>query len=169
MRRFVEIVAAMLALSASAFDSEAWMAKRDMQKLEALRLRQAYRKLSREVTTPATDVSVPFDTFEDGSIKTSVFAKQAQYFMNSGFVWASGVVVKKFKRDGSVDAVIEAQNCLIDRFTKSGWADGPAKLTQGKTVIDGEDVYFSSIAGFVRANRRSRIVTQDLKTGGLRP
>lgn len=169
MRRFIEILVCGLSLTASAFDSDAWQAKRELLSQEAERLRVKYSKLVRQVVSPATDVTVPFDTFPDGSVKTIIQAKKVQYFVDGGFVWAQGVTVRKFKRDGSLDIQIEAGECLIDRYTKSGWIEGPARLTMDKTVMDGENVYFSSPEGYVRTMRNARIVSVDLKTGGLRP
>lgn len=169
MRLFIEILVCGLALTASAFDSDAWLAKRELLNQEVDRLRSTYTNLVTRVVSPATDVTVPFDTFEDGSVKTVIQAEQAQYFVDGGFVWAHGVTVRKFKRDGSLDLRIDAQDCLIDRHTKSGWVEGPARLTMDKTVMDGENIYFSSPEGYVRTTRNARIVSEDLKTGGLRP
>lgn len=169
MRRFIEILVCCLSLTASAFDSDAWLTKRELLSQEAERLRSTYTNLVRQVVSPATDVTVPFDTFPDGSVKTIIEAKKAQYFVNGGFVWAQNVMVRKFKRDGSLDVQIDARECLVDRYTKSGWVEGPARLTMDKTVMDGENVYFSSPEGYVRTTRNARIVSEDLKTGGLRP
>lgn len=169
MRRFIEILACGLSLTASAFDSDAWLAKRELLNQEVDRLRAQYTNLVTHVVNPAENVIVPFETFDDGSVKTILQAEKAQYFVDGGFVWAHGVTVKKFKRDGSLDLQIEAGECLVDRHTKSGWVQGPARLTMDKTVMNGEDVYFSSPEGYVRTTRNACIVSEDLKTGGLRP
>ena len=154
------------ALGAWAFDSTAWLEKRADLEHEINRLRAAYRQCARNVQTPAEDVTVPVETFPDGSVKTSVHAQKAQYFLASGLVWAEGVTVRKFKRDGTLDLTLEAQNCVIDRLTKSAWAEGAAKLTQGETVFRGQGVYFSSPEGYVRVTRDSSFESNDLKGGG---
>lgn len=169
MRIFISIALAFLAVSANAFDSSAWDEKRRMHLVEAERLQGEYAKAVERTTEPAENVTVPFDTFEDGSVKTLVFAKRAQYFLDSGIVYAEGVTLKKLKKDGSLDARLDAESCVIDRYTKSGWAEGQTILVQGKTTFKGEGVYFSSPDGYVKVSKKSDIVSEDLSFGGLRP
>lgn len=163
-------LAALLALppgAAAAFDSAAWMERRDDLAHEVGRLREAYGKCAAEAQSPAEDVTMPVETFPDGSVKTSVQAKRAQYFLDSGLVWAEGVTVRTFRKDGSSDMTLEAQNCVVDRLTKSGWAEGSVKVTQGETVFRGRGVYFSSPEEYVRVTQGSEMESVDLGGGGL--
>lgn len=169
MRIFVSIVLAFAASSAMAFDSAKWLEKREFLTREVERLQAAYRKCSANINQPAEDVTVPLETFDDGSVKSVVHANRAQYFMKEGLVWAEGVIVKKFKPDGSLDARIDAQSCIIDRFTKSGWSEGPTKVEHKSTVFTGNGVYFSSPEGYVKIVKDSDVVSKDLKFGGMRP
>jgi hypothetical protein len=156
----------LLAAGAFAFDSEKWMQKRDDLTHEVERLRAAYAKCVAQLQTPAEDVTVPIETFPDGSVKFVVRAKKAQYFLDSDLVWAEGVVARKFKKDGSLDMTLEAANCVVDRLTKSGWAEGAATLTQGESVFRGKGIYFSSPEGYVRVTQDSDLDSKDLKSGG---
>ena len=168
MKAAIETVCVLAALTASAaFDSTEWLAKREMLTLEAERLQAAYSNCLARVSEAAEDVVVPLETFPNGSVKSSVFAKKAVFFLDTGLVWASGVCVKKQDEDGRVLSQIDARSCVIDRTTKSGWAEGPARLRHGTTEFVGEGVYFSSPEGFVSVMRKSRIVSRDLKFGGL--
>lgn len=151
------------ALGASAFDSAAWLEKRADLSNEVARLQAAYRQCVLALETPAEDVALPLETYPDGAVKTSVQAKKAQYFLQSGLVWAEGVVVRTFKPDGSPDFVLEAASGVIDRETKSAWAEGPARLTQGGTVFQGRGVYFSAPEGYVRVTRDADLQSSDLK------
>ena len=63
-------------------------------------------------------------------------------------------------------AMIEAQNCVVDRFSKSGWAEGPATLVHGKTTFRGKGVYFSSPEAYVKVFEGADVDSQDLKFGG---
>ena len=148
---------------AHAFDSAAWFAKRADLTNEVARLQAAYRQCAQAVDSPAEDVALPIETHPDGSVKTSVQAKKAQYFLQSGLVWGEDVVVRTFKADGSPDLVLEAKNCVVDRLTKSAWAEGPARLTQGGTVFRGRGVYFSSPEGYVRVTQDADLESTDLK------
>ena len=157
----------LLAASAAfAFDSEAWMQKRADLTNEVARLQAEYAKCAAAVQAPAEDVTVPIETFPDGSVKISVHAEKAQYFLDTGLVWAEGVTLRKFKKDGSLDMTLEAANCIVDRETKSGWAEGAATLTQGESVFRGKGIYFSSPEGYVRVTQDSDLDSKDLKTGG---
>ena len=150
-----------------AFDSAEWLDKRELLAREAERLQAAYTNCVAMLEVPAEDVTVPVETFEDGSVKVIIYAKKAQYFLDKGLVWAEGVAVKRFKKDGTQEAMIEAQNCVVDRFSKSGWAEGAATVTHGKTVFRGNGVYFSSPEAYVKVFDDVRVDSKDLKFGGL--
>ena len=149
-----------------AFDSDGWHGKREVFAREAERLRAVYSNCLVQVAVPAENVTIPVETFDDGSVKVMIFAKKAQYFLDKGLVWAEDVTVRRFKPDGTLEAKIEAKNCVVDRFSKSGWAEGLATVTHGKTVFKGEGVYFSSPEGYVRVVERTDVESKDLKFGG---
>ncbi len=155
--------------SSFAFNSEEWLGKREVLAREAERLRLAYSNCVAQLEVPAENVTVPVETFEDGSVKVMIFAAKAQYFLKQGLIWAEGVTVKKFKQDGTLDAQIDARNCVVDRFSKSGWAEGPATVVHGKTTFRGRGVYFSSPEAYVKVFDESEIDSRDLKFGGVRP
>ena len=168
MKALIETVCILAAFAASAaFDSEEWLAKREMLSLEAERLRVAFTNCAAQVKDPAEDITVPLETFPDGSVKSSIHAKRAMLFLDTGLVWAEDVTVQKRDEAGRVVSQIDAKNCVVDRMTKSGWADGPAKITHGSTVFEGEGVYFSSPEAYVMVKRRSKIVSKDLTFGGV--
>ena len=141
MPKFASIVLCLLAAaSAQAFDSAEWLGKRQLLLREAERLRAAYSNCLSRVQSPAEDVTVPVETFADGSVKTVVVAKRAHFFVREGLVWAEGVVIRKFRADGSQEVRVEADSCVVDRSTKSGWAEGRARVVQGRSVFRGKDV-----------------------------
>lgn len=169
MKAAIEILAALAAFAASAaFDSTTWLAKREMLTREAERLQAAYSNCVTRTREAAEDVTVPLETFPDGSIKSSVSARRAVFFLDTGLVWGEGVTVRKLDDGGAVVSQIDAAHCVIDRTTKSGWAEGPAKLRHGTTEFTGENVYFSSPEGYVSVMRKTRIASKDLKFGGVR-
>ncbi len=170
MKMMLAILAALAAATgAFAFEADAWHQKRDAILLEANRLKNAYQACLKNLETPAEDVVVPIETFPDGSVKSIIHANKAQYFLKEGLVWAEGVTARKYKKDGSLDTVIVARHCVVDRVAKAGWAEGRARVTHGKTVLDGEDVYFSSPEGYVKVFKSAKVDSTDLKLGGVRP
>lgn len=162
-RALVLSLAGLSCWASFAFDSTAWLEKRDDLTHEVDRLRGAYAACVKRLQAPAEDVSLPVETFPDGSVKTTVQAKKAQYFLNSGLVWAEGVVVRTFKEGGSPDLVLEAASGVVDRLTKSGWAEGDVRITQGGSVFRGRGVYFSSPEEYVRVTRDSDFESTDFK------
>lgn len=170
MRTFASLALVVLALDLMAFDSADWLGKRELLTREAERLRAAYSNCVARLEVPADDVTVPVETFPDGSVKVIIHAKRAQYFADSGLVWAEGVTVKRFASDGTEDGWIEAASCVVDRFAKSGWAEGPATVVHGKTTFRGKGVYFSSTDAYVKVFEESSVRSEDLKFGmGVRP
>lgn len=159
MKGFVTVLTVFVATFALAFDVESWLQSREPHLAEIERLRAAYSNCVARLDVPAENVTIPIETFEDGSVKSVAYAKRAMYFLDSGLVWAEGVDVKKLKKDGTLDTHVEAARCVIDRLSKSGWAEGPAKVTHGKTTVSGEGVYFSSAEGYVRVLSRSKVMS----------
>lgn len=146
---------------------DAWLEKREILTREAERLRDAYKKLAPQMTEPAENLVVPLDTYENGALKTTVTAAKAQVFIKKGLIVAQGVVVRKFDEAGAEVSSIEAADCILDRETKSGWAKGPFRISNAKTTFTGEDAYFSSEEGYVTSFGKSKLVSTDLKMGGV--
>ena len=133
-----------------AFDSAEWHGKRELFAREAERLMAAYSNCAARVSEPAEQVTIPVETFPDGSVKTLVSAKKARYFLKEGLVWAEDVEVRQNAADGSAAGRIEAASCVVDRNSRSGWAEGAAKVTYGKSVLTGSGVFFSAPDSYVK-------------------
>lgn len=153
-------------LLALAFDSTTWFQKREMLTHEAERLEGMYKKYAAMVDTPATDVFVPIETFPDGSIRSSLKAKKAMYFLEDGYLWGEDVVIERFSEDNKVESMIKANNVIVDRQTKSGWVEGIAIIYHEGTIFRGVGVYFSSPEGYLISTKKSKIISKGLKFGG---
>lgn len=143
-----------------------WLAKREMLTHEAERLRDAYRVHAANVEAAAEDVTLPIDTYENGAVKLVVVAKKAQIFTKEDFILAWDVTIRKLDENGEELSKIEASTCIVDRTTKSGWAEGPIKIANEKTSFSGENVYFSSIEGYVMSFTKSKLISVDMRLGG---
>lgn len=155
--------------STYAFDSAEWHGKRELLAREAERLMAVYTNCCAKVKDPAENVTIPVETYDDGSVKVLVRAGRAQYFLAEGLVWAEDVEVRKLAKGGAVEARLEAKNCIVDSKAKSGWAEGAAKVTQGKTTFAGKGVYFSASDSYVKVFGGSVVESSDLKFGGGMP
>ena len=163
---------AALALVASggafaAFNSADWHGKRELFAREAERMAAVYSNCVRQVNAPAENVTVPVETYEDGSVKVLVSAEKAQYFLKEGLVWGEGVTVRQLGRDGKEEGRIDARNCVIDKNARSGWVEGPARVRQGKLECRGRNVDFAAAESGVRVFEQSEVESADLKFGGL--
>lgn len=156
----------LVALLAVAFDSSAWLQKREMMTLEAERLQAVYAKYSQSEEAPAKDVFIPIETFADGSIRSSIKAKKAMYHLDDGFLVGEDVVIERFNEAGKVESMIKADHVLVDRQMKSGWVEGTAIIYHSGTIFRGEGVYFSSPEGYIMSSAKSKIISKGLKFGG---
>ena len=169
MRRTVLALALVLvAASAAAFDSSAWFARRARMERAALELRAAYSNCVANLTAPAEDLTVPIEHFPDGAVKATISAKRAQFFLDTGYVWGEGVIVKEFDRAGEVVSSIFAESCVVDRGKKCGWAEGAAKATHGKTSVEGVGIYFSFSEEYVKLFSNVVIRSEDMKLKGVK-
>lgn len=159
----------LLALPAAAFDSDAWLAKRAALDADAERMRAAYTNTLAQVDSPAEDITIPIESYPNGTVKASISAKRAQFFLAQDLVWGEGVVAREYAEDGvRVTAQVEANHCVIDRKTRCGWAEGPAKISVSGTTVEGEGIYFSFSEEFVKILSKVVIKSTDLKFEGVK-
>lgn len=142
-----------------------WMDKRERLEKDAERLRVAYTNCITRLEIPSEDMIIPVETFPDGSIKLVIEAKYAKLFDNQSLVWARNVVIRKLDEDGVERTRLEALECIVDRFTKSGWAQGAGNLKQGENIFKGKNFYFSSPDSYVSSYSESMMESKDLKSG----
>ena len=155
-------------VQAHEFSAKEWFAKREAQTREAMRLKKKYFECLEKISEPAQNLSIPVENHSDGSVKTLVTAQRAQFFLESGCIWGEGVVVRQYSENGEVLAEIFAENCLVDRKARCGWAEGKGKVVHGKTEVTGSGVYFSMSEEYIAIFEGTEIVSKDLKLGGIR-
>lgn len=166
MKRSLAIFSMTVGMTAFALDIEAWKAGRAEIERDAVRLATAYTNCVQTTMQPSERAVIPIETFEDGSIKLKIEARKAWFFAKDGFVLGEDVVIYRFDSDGVETTRLEAKSCLVDRNSKSGWANGEGRLTHGESVFVGEDLYFSSPKMYTIAFKRTQIDSSDLKFGG---
>ena len=165
--KYLLLVIAIVGLNAQAFDFSAWSVQRDLHVREAERLRAAYSNCLHRIDHPAEDVMIPVETHTNGAVRLVVQAKRAQFFLDTGLVWAENVVVKKLGKGGELETRIDARSCVVDRFTKSGWAEGAARVQHRKTSLSGRNVYFSSPESYVRVFDGADLQSEGARAEGV--
>ena len=148
---------------AAAFDSEEWLGKRELLSREAERLQAAYTSCVARIVAPAENVTLPVESHPDGSVKSSIAASGAQFFLDTGFVWGTNVVVRQTSTNGVVEAEVTADSCVVDRHTRSGWAEGHAHARYLKNEVEGDGIYFSFSEEFVTIYTNTIIRVKDQK------
>lgn len=160
---------ALAALPAFAFDSESWLGKRELLDREAERLAAVYTNCTAALETPAENLVVPVENHPDGSVKATVSAERAQFFIDAGYVWGEGVVLCEYEVGGTnVKARVTAERCVVDRSTKSGWAEGHVRAEYGKTTLEGDGIYFSFPEEYVKILSNVKIESKDVKFEGVK-
>lgn len=157
------LVLALSALTAFAFDSGKWLAERGDDS-DMLRLRTAYEDCIKKIEAPAENVTFPLETYPDGTVKSRLRAKKAFMFTDTGFIWGESIRVEQYKPDGkTVESFLTADNCIVDRKSKSGWVAGNAQMDWDGTRIKGRGIYFSFDREFIKIFSQTEIRTKALK------
>lgn len=161
-RRFLVWLAGVLAAgaAAAAFSSERWLAER-ADDSDMLRLRAAFAECSKKAVAPAENVSMVLEAYPDGTVKSRITAARATIFPDSSYIWAEQIRLEQFDETGTNrTARLDAENCLVDRATKTGWVDGNANMVYGASTVKGRGVYFSLTREFIKIFSQSEIRTK---------
>ena len=162
-----KMLAAILTLAscctAVAFSSEKWLEERNDDS-DMVRLRAAYVDCKAKAAQPAENVAFPLETYPDGMVKSRLKARRAQMFMDTGLIWGEDIRVEEYGRDGKVTGWLSAENCVVDRNTRTGWVEGAAVLNYNDTVVKGRGVHFSFDREFIKIFSQSEIRAKGLKT-----
>lgn len=148
-----------------AFDSGKWLAERGDDS-DMLRLQSEYAECVKKIDAPAENVALPLEYYPNGIVKSRLKAQKACMFMDTGFIWGENIKVEQYKEDGrTVEAYLAADNCIVDRKSKSGWVEGNAQMDWDGTSIKGRGIYFSFDREFIKIFSQTEIRTKALKLG----
>ena len=153
-----------MALAGLAFNSEQWLVER-ADDSDMMRLRVAYRDCVAKIEAPAENVVFPLESFPDGSVKSRLTAVRAQMFSDSDYIWGEGIRVEQYREAGNTNvwASLTAENCIVDRKTKSGWVEGNATMAYGDSSVKGRGVYFSLPREYIKILSKCEIRTKGTK------
>jgi hypothetical protein len=86
-------------------------------------------------------------------------------FPDSDFIWGEKIRVEQYKEVGSTNvwASLVADNCIVDRKTKTGWVEGSAQMTYGDSSVKGRGIYFSLPREYVKILSNCEIRTRVAK------
>ena len=161
MKGLLSTVCLAVTLGAVAFNSERWLAER-ADDSDMMRLRAAYRDCVAKLESPAENVVFPLETFPGGAVKSRLTAARAQMFPDTGFIWGEKIRVEQFRNEGDTNAwaSLDAENCIVDRKTKTGWVEGHASMVYGDSAVKGRGIYFSLPREFIKILSQCEIRTR---------
>ena len=131
------------------------------------RLKVAYTNCLAHLDHPSEGIVVPVESHPDGSVKVNVMADKAQFFDKDSLVWCGRVTVCEYNPDGTIKMAFRADDCIVDRSTKSGWISGRGVGATGKTRISGYGIYFSFSDEFVKISSKVAITSSDFNFKGV--
>ena len=116
---------------------------------------------AKKAVAPAENVSMVLESYPDGAVKSRITAARATIFPDSSYVWAEKIRLEQFDATGTNrTARLDAENCLVDRTTKTGWVDGNANMVYGDSTVKGRGIYFSLTREFIKIFSQSEIRTK---------
>lgn len=131
------------------------------------RLKAEFEKCIAKLHKPSEGIVVPVENHPNGSLKVDVYAGKAQFFDKDSVVWCGDVIVREYDIKGSIKMELEADACVVDRKTKSGWIKDYATGRYGKTKISGCGIYFSFPEEFVKISSKVEIESSEIKFEGV--
>ena len=154
---------AILLLAASfpapAFDSGAWMARRD-DLSDAMRLKSVHAEAEKRIASggaTAEGVEAPVESWPDGKPKTLMTAKSGLYSADGDIITATEVSVRMYAEDGKEQGRLDAKTGTYDRRTRTGWMDGGAEIHFDGYTAKGDNIYFSLNDEFIKILSRPEL------------
>ena len=132
-----------LASASFAFDAKSWLSGIAKHENRLAALKAQYRLFDALTNEPASDISIPVETFPSGAVKTLLQARRARFQAQSDYVWGEKVKVLQFAENGATQAVINASTCVVDRKNKLAWCKGLADASFDNNFLEGEGVFLS--------------------------
>ena len=108
---------------------------------------------------PIVNFAVPAEHYEDGRLRAVLRAKNA-VLSSDDSIWAWGVTVVIYDREGVQEGEMQAASCLFDRKTQMGYCAGRVTAQLNKTAMSGESCFWSLKDMFIRMLSEAEIRTE---------
>ncbi len=113
-----------------------------------------------ELGAPALEMRIPVQTYPSGRTRTMVYAKEAWVSADMMSIRGRKVRVEQLREDGSVEAMLIADEVQVDRVTMLAVATGPVYGHFGSDRLQGVGAFMDFTAQYVKILEQSSIVTQ---------
>ena len=105
---------------------------------------------------PIINFAFPAEHYDDGRIRAVLRAKNA-VLSSDDSIWAWGVTLVMYDREGAEEGEMEAESCLFDRKTQTGYSTGNVRADLNGVKISGVNCYWSLKDSFLRMLSEAKI------------
>ena len=99
--------------------------------------------------SPIEQFAFPAEHYDDGRIRAVLRAQRAVIGADET-IWAWGVTLVMYDRQGEREGEMEAETCLFDRRTQTGYSAGKVRAVFNETAMTGVDCVWSVRDSFIR-------------------
>lgn len=105
---------------------------------------------------PIQELRLPIDFYADGRLKTELFAQQADV-REDGAILATGLVLKVFLNDGTLDMIIEAEDAVLDRERQVASSASTVSIRRAGIQVTGEGFDWNGAEQTLRIRDQARV------------
>ncbi len=130
------------------------------------RLVEAWGRGVPDGAVPLEDTSFPVAHYPNGNVRAQLKADHA--FLppdEDDFVRGHGVIVEMFSELGRFEGMFQADNCIYDRSTRSGYSEGNVLILYRNVEITGSNMMWHVVNRNARILSRSKVVLNRFSEG----
>ncbi len=105
---------------------------------------------------PIEDLRVPMEYYEDGTLKSELFAGRAE-MRSPGTIAVWGIVFRLFTALGIEEVVLRAEEALINREAQVAVSRRPMSMQRGNLKITGDSFTWNGKEGILLIQRNARV------------
>lgn len=124
------------------------------------KLIETLRQPLEELGTPARELRLPIRSFPNGKPETTVLADEAWITLDTTYLRGRKVVVTQYREDGSIEAILNADEIAVDRSKMIAVVKGHLHGTMSEDTFEGVGALVDLEAKYVRIVKRAIIKTK---------
>lgn len=120
----------------------------------------AMQRPAEEIGSPARNLRLPVRSWPDGRPQIMVQAEEAWITLDTNILRGRNVHVEQYREDGSLEAVLDADEILVDRTKMLGVAKGQVRSKMGSDTFCGNGALVDLENRYLRILKQACITTQ---------
>jgi lipopolysaccharide export system protein LptC len=123
-------------------------------------LLEALQQNPETMGSPARNLRVPVRSFPDGRPQVMVQAADAWITLDTTLLRGRQVHVEQYREDGTLEAVLDADEIIVNRTTMLAVAKGKVRVERDGDVLMGNGALVDLDANYLRVIKQACITTQ---------